>query len=100
MEYAVRRQPQGLKHLVVTNSLASRELWDQSTMKLIGPFPDWVKEGFGIGFDDFPKFQAAMKVFHAKHGCNVKPTPPEYDATMEWVFGPKADTTVWRKMCV
>ena len=100
MEFAVRRQPQGAKHLIVTNSLASRALWNQSTMKLLEPFPDWVKEGFMIGFDDPPKFQAAMKEFHAKHGCKVKPTPPEFEATMEWVFGPKADTTLWTKMCV
>ncbi|KAG6886638.1 hypothetical protein C0992_003030 [Termitomyces sp. T32_za158] len=93
-EFAVRRQPEGLKHLILTDSLASIALWNQSNAQLMQAFPMTVQEGLKSGMKDPSKFFAALKEFHAVHGCTVNPFPPEYLFTLEQVFGPHGDPTV------
>ncbi|GJJ10662.1 hypothetical protein Clacol_004889 [Clathrus columnatus] len=93
-EYAVTRQPPGLKHIILANSLASIALWIQSTMQLLQAFPPEVLEGIKVGMKDPAVYYEALKIFHAKHGCIVKPTPREVVETFEAVFGPEGDTTV------
>ncbi|KNZ71281.1 L-amino acid amidase [Termitomyces sp. J132] len=93
-EFAIRRHPQGLKHLILTDSLASSALWNQSNAQLMQAFPIAVQEGLKSGMKDPHKFFAALKEFHAVHGCTIKPFPPEYLHTLEQVFGPDGDPTV------
>jgi len=38
------------------------------------------------GFDDVPKYRAAIGVFFAVHGCTVKPWPREMNASFEFLF--------------
>ncbi|KAG5642146.1 hypothetical protein DXG03_003576 [Asterophora parasitica] len=93
-EFEVRRQPKGLKHLILSDSLASFALWNQSNFQLMQSFSKDVQEGLGSGMKDPPKFFAALREFHAVHGCTIKPFPPEYLYTLEQVFGPDGDPTV------
>lgn len=94
MEYAIRKQPKGLQHLVLSDGLASIDLWDQSTEQLLQEFPPWVAEGMMAGMSDPPKFQAALLAFYAVHGNRVVPIPADYNATLQWLFGPNGDGTV------
>ncbi|KAF8056959.1 proline iminopeptidase [Lyophyllum atratum] len=93
-EFEVRRQPKGLKNLILSDSLASSALWNKSNMQLMQTFPASVQEGLASGMKDSAKFWAALQEFHAVYGCTVKPFPDSYYYTMQQVFGPDGDPTV------
>ncbi|KAJ3570789.1 hypothetical protein NP233_g4164 [Leucocoprinus birnbaumii] len=93
-EFEVRKQLPGLKHLILTNSLASFGLWTQSVVQLLQEFPEEVKQGVLGGMSDPPRYRAALKKFHAVHGCIVKPQPYEFTYTLDQVFGEDGDPTV------
>ncbi|KAF5360898.1 hypothetical protein D9756_004519 [Leucocoprinus leucothites] len=93
-EFEVRKQPPGLKSLIITNSPPSWDLWDNSTKQLLQTFPEDVQQDFLLRMKDPPKFGAAMRKFHAVHGCTVQPFPEEFVYTMDQVFGPDGNTSV------
>ncbi|KAF8960222.1 proline iminopeptidase [Flammula alnicola] len=93
-EFAVQKQPTGLKHLILTNSLAASSLWNKSNMQLLQGFPQDVQEGIAAGMKDPAKFSAALEKYYAVHGCTVNPFPKEYTATLDTLFGPNGDLTV------
>ncbi|KAI0659251.1 proline-specific peptidase [Cubamyces menziesii] len=93
-ELAVRRRPKGLKHLVLSNSLASFELWVQSVMQLLAPFPKEVQEGIAVGMSDPKRYREALRQFHAVHGCILQNPPAEFHYSMDQAMGPEGDTTV------
>ncbi|KAG5334144.1 hypothetical protein C0989_004338 [Termitomyces sp. Mn162] len=93
-EFEIRRKPPGLRRLILTNSLASVDLWNQSNAQLMQAFPFSVQEGLIAGMTNPPQFFAALQEFHAVHGCTIKPFPPEYIYTLEQVFGPHGNPTV------
>lgn len=82
-EFAVRKQPKGLKHLVITNSLASFELWVQSVGGLLQAFPQSVQEGIFGGLSDPKKHREALRELHAVYGCLVRPIPEEVNYSMD-----------------
>jgi len=84
-ELAVTKPP-GLNKLILSDSLASMELWSKSQVQQLAEFPKEVQEGLGAGFDDVPKYRAAMGVFFAVHGCTVKPWPRDMNASFEYLF--------------
>ncbi|THH30243.1 hypothetical protein EUX98_g3967 [Antrodiella citrinella] len=94
MEFEVRRQPKGLKKVVLANSLASFALWEQSTMELAMTLPPEVGAALAGGMANREKYWEALQVFHSRHGCIVKPPPKEYYDSILWVFGEHGDTTV------
>ncbi|PPQ94169.1 hypothetical protein CVT25_003754 [Psilocybe cyanescens] len=93
-EFELRRKPAGLRRLVVTNSLASMPMWDQSNAQLVKSFPAWVQEGMAIGLKDLKASAPAMKEFRTKHGCKVDPFPREYVDSLDHLFSNKGDPTV------
>ncbi|KIJ44348.1 hypothetical protein M422DRAFT_168517 [Sphaerobolus stellatus SS14] len=94
IEFELRRQPVGLKHLILSDSLAESKLWNMSNMQLMQTFPPDVQQGLMGGMKEPVKFLEALKKFHAVHGCTVQPSPPGYLETLEKVFGPNGDPTV------
>lgn len=93
-EFEVRRQPAGLQRLILTNSLASMSLWNESNVLLRKNFPKDVQEGLEAGMSDPKRYTEALLKFHAVHGCTIKPTLKEYLYSLERVFGPDGDPTV------
>ncbi len=93
-EFEVRRQPAGLKKLVITNSLAEASLWGQSNAILAQSFPKEVQEGLMAGMKNPKAYQAALKEFHARHGCTIQPFPKELAYSLDRVFGDDGDSTV------
>lgn len=93
-EFEVRRQPAGLKSIVLSSSLAASSLWNQSNGQLLSAFPDKVKQGMMGGMKEPVKFFEALKEFHAVHGCVIRPVPESYWYTLEQVFGADGDPTV------
>ncbi|KAI0315990.1 proline iminopeptidase [Amylostereum chailletii] len=93
-EFEVRRQPAGLRHLVLADSLASSALWGQSNGVLLKEFPKDVQDAMANGMKDPAAYYAALKVYHAKHGCTVTPVPKEVQYSFDQVFSPEGDPTV------
>lgn len=93
-EFELRRAPAGLKHIILSSSLASGALWQQSTGQLLQAFPDDVKAGMGGGMKDPSAFIAALKKFQAVHVCTLNPVPEEVIYTLDRVFGADGDPTV------
>ncbi|PIL24033.1 hypothetical protein GSI_13784 [Ganoderma sinense ZZ0214-1] len=93
-EFEVRRQPTGLKRLVITNSPAEASLWVQSNAMLALSFPKEVQEGLAAGMQNPRAYQAALKKFHGRHGCTIQPFPKELAYSLDRVFGDDGDPTV------
>lgn len=94
-EYAVRYDsPPGLKHIILTDSLASIAKWMQSTIQLLQAFPQDVQDGVKVGMREPAKYYDALKKFHAIHGCTVSPVPAEHKYTLDMVFAEEGDATV------
>ncbi|KAI0362151.1 alpha/beta-hydrolase [Trametes cingulata] len=93
-EFEVRRRPAGLRHLILSDSLASMELWQESNAQLLKAFPKDVQEGMAAGMKDPAAYQNALRRFHAVHGCRVKPMPKEFVFSIDQVFGSNGDPTV------
>jgi len=92
-EFAVQKQPKGLKRLILTDSLASSDLWAKSNWEIMQAFPKNVQEGLLAGMTDPPKFAAALDKYYAVHGCRVLPLPEEYVYSLDQVFGADGDPT-------
>jgi proline-specific peptidase len=99
-EFIVRRQPKGVKHLILTNSLPAFSLWMQSNDQLMQTFPKDVQEGLMAGLTDPKRYLAAILSFYKVHGCTLNPQPPAYMYALEMVFGEKGDPTVAATMYV
>lgn len=63
-------------------------------MELLKDFPEDVVESIKVGMKEPARYYEALKVFHGKHGCTVRPLPIEYTDTFDAVFGPNGNTTV------
>ena len=95
-EFEGRRQPTGLKHLIITSLLAASSLWNQSNGQLMQAFSDDLKQGLMGGMKEPEKFFHALKEFHSEsvHGCDKRPVPAEYWNTLDQAFGPDGVSTV------
>ncbi|KAI0791298.1 proline iminopeptidase [Abortiporus biennis] len=94
VEYELRRRPAGLRKLIISNSLASMELWNKSNMQLMQGFPKEVQEGLMVGLADIPKYLAALEKYHAVHGCVVKPSPVELKETLTNLDDPTVSVNI------
>ncbi|KAJ6579285.1 proline iminopeptidase [Mycena sp. CBHHK59/15] len=73
-EFIVRRQPGGLRRLILANALASSKLRNEAIARLRPGLPEDVQAAF-------KKHEAAgttKQQCWAKHGCRVQPFPPEF----------------------
>ncbi|KAK0217189.1 proline iminopeptidase [Armillaria fumosa] len=94
LEYELRRQPAGLKHLILTNSLADMGLWNKSTAELSKAFPEDVQKGLAISVADMEVYSKALAQFHKKHGCLVQPWPEDFLYSIKQATSPGADISV------
>jgi proline-specific peptidase len=80
-EFVVRRQPAGLKHLVLANSLASAKLRNASIARRRASLPsdvqDTLRRHEEAGTVQDPEYKTAMMVFHEAFTCKAHPLPQE-----------------------
>lgn len=94
-EYEVRKQPPGLRHLIISNSLAAYELWVESNEQLIQTLSKEAQEALNDGrTENCERYRAALFELHSRYGCLVKPFPKEYVYSLDQIFGPEGDVTV------
>lgn len=89
-EYVVKA-PAGLKHLVLSDTLASAALWSESLGGIIQSYPESVQEGIINGYANATAYKAALQAVYADHGCRVSPWPEQVTYSFDWAFW---DTTV------
>jgi proline-specific peptidase len=85
-EFVVRTQPTGLNKLVLTDSLASGELWAQSLQQILQTFPEDVQQSFEVGTSDLPRYKAALETVYAVHGCTISPWPQDLVFSVNQAF--------------
>lgn len=100
LEFIVRRQPAGLKSLVLSSSLAAMRMWNESNAQLNKGFSEEIQAGLKIGMSDPNVSGPAMKAFRQRHGCRLDKFPYEYNYTLDRLFSKDGDTTVTRAMYV
>lgn len=107
-EYAITRQPKGMKHCVLSNGVTSGKLWIEAAQKLIDELPpdvrDTIRKHEASKTYDDPEFEKAAMVFYKRHVCRLDEWPkdlleslslldlhnnPTVYLTMLVVFGPK-----------
>ena len=87
-EFVIRRQPSGLRKLVLVGSLASMELWNKSNDILKKELPLEIQEDFKNGPKDMMKYRKALEYLHSKHGCILDPPPKGIiTAVLDPIFG-------------
>jgi proline-specific peptidase len=86
-EFSVRRQPAGLRHLVLANSLTAMALWNRSFSERLAAMPKDVQEKIAAGPSNLAPFLEGMLALYAEYGCRTKPIRPELLDTLSWVYG-------------
>ncbi|OCB89307.1 proline iminopeptidase [Sanghuangporus baumii] len=80
-EFIVSRQPAGLRRLILSNSLASAKLRNQSIEQLRKTLPDEIQEALrkheAAKTTDAPEYKNGQKVFFENFGCRLKSPPTE-----------------------
>ncbi|KAJ7442763.1 proline iminopeptidase [Mycena galericulata] len=80
-EFIMRRQPGGIHHLVIADSLASAKLRNEEDARLRLQLPEDVQAVFKehelAGTTTSAEYKAATMAFHAKYACRLRPFPPE-----------------------
>lgn len=81
-------KPKGMRKLVISNSLASMEVWRESINELRGKLPQDIQETLKKCEEkqDFEskEYEAAIEVFYRRHLCLVEPWPaPELQAALD-----------------
>ncbi|KAJ7629964.1 proline-specific peptidase [Mycena polygramma] len=86
-EFIVRRQPRGLRRLILANGLASAKLRNVAIAELRRGLPvdvqETLKKHEAAGTTKSKEYKAARMVFWAKHACRVQPSPPEFLYTID-----------------
>ena len=81
MEYAITRQPKGLRRLVLSDTLASMATYIEGVNGLLRELPrelqDAISTNEAAGTFDDPEYQKACSVFYKKHMCKLDPWPKE-----------------------
>jgi len=97
-ELVIRRQPTGLRRIILTNSLAKMSLWRESNAQLMKAFPQDIQDAAAVGMRDLKVSGPALKKFREKHGCLVQPFPEEYVYTLDQLFSENSDTSTIKAM--
>lgn len=100
-EFVLRRKPAGLNKLILSNSLAAHDMWNESTEQQLAEFPQDIQETVRAGpYADRKKYREAMAKFEAVHMCTVQPRPKEIDISFDYRYAEDGDMTVGDAMYV
>ncbi|KAA1473542.1 proline-specific peptidase [Dentipellis sp. KUC8613] len=80
-EFVVRRQPAGLRHLVLANGLANSQIRNEARKKLLLKLPEDARRTIvaheEAGTTTEQVYKDALRVFYATFACTLDPPPPE-----------------------
>jgi len=95
-EFAIRRQPKGLRRAVLQNGWTYGEIRTAETALVRKKLPEDIQEtlrkGEAAGEYATPEYLAANTVFFEQFACRVKPWPEDFKRTLE--YGAKDDSVL------
>nr|POE99407.1 l-amino acid amidase [Quercus suber] len=98
-QYAIERQPQGLRKLIISDSPSDMKVWVQVANRLRKALPKDVQETLERcereGRTDTEEYEKAVEVFYGRHVCRVLPFPKEANESFDQI---KEDPTVYETM--
>nr|POF17454.1 l-amino acid amidase [Quercus suber] len=98
-QYAIERQPQGLRKLIISDSPSDMLVWVQVADELRKGLPNDVQETLTRcereGKTDTEEYEKAVEVFYSRHLCRVLPFPTELNDSFAQI---KEDPTVYETM--
>lgn len=83
IEFAARRQPPGLKNLVLVGTAASKALWNKGVGRLMDRMPEYVKEGL-LHAESSDACKEAKQEFYKSHMCTLDPWPEELNKSFTY----------------
>lgn len=88
-EFAIRSQPEGLNRLILSSSLASAKLRNDSISRLRKTLPVDIQAALHsneVSKTTYaPEYKRAMRVFHENFGCRINPPPREVTFSLSQV---------------
>jgi proline-specific peptidase len=101
-EFAIQRQPSGLKHLILADTIANYQTWNEAVGERVGTLPIEDQEGIAGGRDgdNYDAWRAGMNALYAQYGCRVQPLPDPMAYSLGLNLDKDADLTVDNAMCV
>lgn len=97
--FAAARSPKGLKHLIIADSPASMELWEESTARLVQKLPknlqEIIEKNEKDGTTEALEYQEVMTEFYKLHLCRLDPWPKDLSISFAAM---EADPTVYHTM--
>lgn len=98
-QYAVERQPEGLRKLVIADSPSDMRVWVDVQNRFRAQLPKEVRETLDRcereGKTETPEYEDAVMVFYALHLCRLDPWPKELNDSLG---GLMEDNTVYYTM--
>ncbi len=98
-EFIIRRQPNGIRRLVLQNGLASAQLRNNAIARLRSHLPDDVQDNLRYseagGNTNSKEYKEASMFYYRRHACRVHPFPKEVAYALQLV---KEDPTVLNAM--
>ncbi|TFY73733.1 hypothetical protein EWM64_g10279 [Hericium alpestre] len=81
VEFILRRQPAGLRRLVIADGLASTKMRTEARDQLMRTMPqevqDTIRKHDEEGTRNAPEYKMAWRAFYARHACRLDPPPKE-----------------------
>jgi proline-specific peptidase len=97
-ELCVRRQPAGLRHLIIANSLTSMTLWNKSVVERTATMPKDVQDKIAGGPGNLAAYVEGMLALYAEYACRTKPMQQELLDSLDWLYGENGERTVTEAM--
>lgn len=97
--YAIDKQPKGLRKLIISNSPSDMKVWVQTANRLRKELPQDVQVTLDRcereGKTDTEEYEEAVTVFYNRHACRLEPWPKEILDSFGYL---KEDSTVYETM--
>jgi pimeloyl-ACP methyl ester carboxylesterase len=81
-------QPKGLRKLVLSNSPATGEAWDNAYNDYRKELPEEIQDTLekheNAGTTQSSEYASMMEIFYGKHFCKIIPFPDECQASFDW----------------
>ncbi|EME83683.1 uncharacterized protein MYCFIDRAFT_211389 [Pseudocercospora fijiensis CIRAD86] len=99
-QYAIEKQPAGLRKLIISNSPSNMKVWVDVGNRLRKQLPKEIQDTLDRcereGKVETPEYEEAVMYFYSLHVCRVDPFPKELEKSFEQLG---EDNTVYYSMC-
>lgn len=99
-QYAIEKQPAGLRKLIIANSPTDMKVWVDVANRFRAQLPKHIQETLDRcereGTTESPEYEEAVMYFYSLHICRLDPFPKELNQSFDQLG---EDNTVYYSMC-